>query len=871
MNAPPLRPALLLSLMRRFVLRYWAMHVIKLGLLIGIVALGSASFLAIGLANRAATASFDTFAQTISGRSQVTVTASSGTLDFQDIRTARIALLDSEATLVPQTIATGRFLPQPGLDNSAPETNFTFIGIDLLAASNFLIRQEASETFIDGIIGDESSGRNDRAFYSEDTTANRFGWNDSPQASFIFGDRIVALEWANSIPQIESTQETESRTLVMDWDALAEITNRPQQVDRLDIVFVEERDRNLEIERTVDLLEGINPGHWVIETQDQRQRAGATMTQALRMNLRALSALSLLVAVCLAFQAMDSAVARRQGEVAILHSIGVSARLTRLLWLADAAFIGIAGGGVGILLGTAMARFSTALVAETVEQLYHRTSNIGFSLNPWEIALSWTLSIATCLGAGWWPARQAAKIPLVEAMRKGAKRSSYSRSAYLYASVILILLAWLSLAIPLVKAANGHSIPVGGYALALLLIGAVTCIGCVALESFGLFANRLGGRFPSLRLALSQFRKPVTRHRLALIGVTISVGMTAAMVFMIGSFESTVRAWIYSALNADLYVQSRSNASMYDQTGIDPETFEQILSGDQIKDSGTIYKSALRIDRQATTLVGFDTEYLERNDHTTWLQEPSRLLDLKNGRTALVNETFSNRFDKSIGDMVRFNTPVGSIALKIIGIFADYGNEGGSIGIDSARYREITGDEKPIGLALHLENPSNFQAAILEIEGRYPGLKAVSNRWLREESLRIFNRVFSITYALEVIGLFIAIAGLGSMLASLLLERRAEIGAMKRIGLSPRQLSKTILFEGLALSILGTFQGLILGSLLGLVLVFIINRQSFGWTLTLDVPWLPLFSLALCAVAGAAIVSHLVGRWANRLRIQNEE
>ena len=865
------RFALLLSLLRRFVLRYWARHWVKFALLIGIVALGSGSFLAIGLANRAAASSFDTFAQTVSGRSHITVTASTGALKFQDIRSARIALLDSDATLVPQLLATGKLVGSPDDATQNPDTSFTFIGIDLLAASNFLIRQDASETFIESFSELNPSEDGILQFYSESTTANRFGWDRSPTATFVFGDNLVELNWTNPIPQLETTQETESRVLVMDWNTLADLIKRPQQADRLDIVFIDERDRDLEIEKAVDQLKQRNPGYWVIETQDQRQNAGATMTQALRMNLRALSALSLLVALCLVFQAMDSTIARRQGEIAILHSIGVSAKLTRFLWLSDAAFIGVVGGGVGIFLGGLMARFSTNLVTETVDQLYHRTSNAGFALDPTEVAIAWALSIVACMAAGWWPARQAANAPLIESMREGAKRSSYSRSSYIYAGIILSILAWASLKIPPLEAANGHAIPVGGYALALLLIGVLTCFSCVFLELLGSLAKPFGYHYPALRLALSQFRKPVTRHRLALAGVTISVGMTASMVFMIGSFESTVRAWINSALNADLYVQSRASESMYDQTGIDPETIAEIRANAPIADSGTILKSSLRIGKLTTSLVGFDTGYLHRNDHTTWLQKPRNLPDLGSGQTALINETFSHRFKKSIGDSIGFNSPIGPVSFTVIGIFADYGNEGGSIGIDSARYIEITGNNTPVGLALHLKDSSKTERVIRSIEDRYPGLKAVSNRWLREESLRIFKRVFSITYALEIIGLFIAVAGLGSMLASLLIERRNEIGAMMRLGVSPKQLSKTILCEGLALATLGTLNGLVLGSLLGLVLVFIINRQSFGWTLQLDAPWLPLLALGVLALAGATLVSHLVGRWANQLQIQNEE
>ncbi len=860
---------LLLSLLHRFVLRYWIRHWLKLALLVGIVALGAGSFLSIGLANRAATNSFDTFAQAVSGRSQITITASAGSLSLADVQATRISLLDTEATLVPQLVANARLADPNTAD--AGNANFTLIGIDLLAASNFLLRQNASSTFIADFDQPAPNELETPQFYSEASTAKRFGWDAESVASFVIADQIQELAWRAPLPRVEENPETESRVLVIDWQSLARLVQRPNQADRIDIVLPDQPDRSAKTAQAIQLLEASNPGHWIVETQDQRQKTGATMTQALRMNLRALSALSFLVAICLVFQAMDSAIARRQGEVATLHSIGVSTRLTRLLWLADAAFIGTVGGAAGVALGSVMAQFSTALVSETVDALYHRSANAGVHLDGSEIAIAWTLSILACLAAGWWPARQAAKAPLVETMRKGANRSSYSRTTYVIASLLLSLLALSCLYIPPLPAANGHGIPLGGYALALMLIGAIATLACLLLEGLGLVANRLGRKTASLRVALSQFRKPVTRHRLALAGVTISVGMTAAMVLMIGSFESTVRAWIGNALGADIYIQSRASASMRERAAIDPKTIAAILQRPGIEDSGTILSSPLRIETLSTSLIGLDTGYLQRHDHTTWLQAPESIRGLADSPTAIVNETFSQRFDKAVGDTIRFNSPTGSVALTVIGIFADYGNEGGSIGVDQARYRQITGQDAPIGLALHLKDPNQVDLMTRELSGEYPGLKVMTNRLLREESLRLFKRVFSITYALEVLGLSIAIAGLGSMLASLLIERRNEIGALIRIGLSPRQLAKTTLVEGLSLATLGTLAGLLLGSLLGLVLVFIINRQSFGWTLQLDIPWLQLAMLATLTLAGAAITSWLVGRWASNLPVQNEE
>lgn len=865
MNVTAAQLRLLLSLLHRFTLRYWQRHWIKLALLVGIVALGVGSFLAIGLANRAATESFDAFAKTVAGQSQIVVTASAGSLRTLDAKALRRALLDTEASLFPQLITNARLVGAAGPTDDDPV--FTFIGTDLLAASNFLLRMQAEQTYWKR---DRQSERPANGFYSESATAANHGWKAGSKPQFLIGDKTVELLWLGNLPSVDGQNETGAQAVVMDLSDLRSILNRPDAIDRVDIVLPE-TDRERATEAVVQRIQSVNPGYWIVETNEERGRAGATMTNALRMNLRALSALSLCIAICLVFQAMDSAVARRQGEVSILLSLGLSPRLARSLWLTDAAFIGLLGGVGGVALGSLLAKGSTAMVRQTVETLYHRSGDAVSNFSLGEALLAATLSLVACLVAGWWPARQAARAPLIEVMRQGAGRSSYRRGAYLVAVASMLALAAIAYNLPPVPAANGHAIPVGGYALTIALIGAATAIGCLVLDGLGALARPLGLFSPSLRVALSQFRQPVTRHRLALAGVTISIGMTAAMIFLIGSFESTVRSWIGSTLQADLFIRSRAVSSVHDESRIAPELFSRLMADPRVTDGGSIATSPVRIENLPTQLIGYDTDYIRRVSRFTWISRAPDLGKLDTGDFAIVNEPFANRFRKFSGDEVELNTPNGNAIFRIIGVYADYGNENGNLGIDQARYAELTGDRTLRAIALHAKSQTDIVALQQDISAAYPALNVVTNRFLREETLRIFNRVFSITYALELVGLVISVAGLGSMLASLLIERRPEISALQRIGVSPAQIARSALWEGLALAVLGVATGLVLGGLLGLVLVFVINKQSFGWTLAVSIPWIQLLGLAALTLAGAALVSYLVGRWAGRLPILHEE
>ncbi len=343
------------------------------------------------------------------------------------------------------------------------------------------------------------------------------------------------------------------------------------------------------------------------------------------------------------------------------------------------------------------------------------------------------------------------------------------------------------------------------------------------------------------------------------------------MIFLIGSFESTVRTWIGNTLQADLFIRPKSVSASHHAPGIRVEILEAIKTDPRVSDLGVIYRTSTRIQNLPTQLIGFDSEYLHRIDHTTWIKRPDNLLDLQSDNTAIVNEAFASRFQKTVGDRVQLPSGKGTLELRVIGIMADYGNENGSLGVDKETFKKLSGITRPSAFALHVGNPSDIDAFARELSEAYPALSVMTNRWLREETLRIFNRVFSITYALEGIGLLISVIGLGSMLASLLIERRGEISTLQRIGFDVRTIALSSLWEGLALAVLGILAGIFLGCLLGLTLVFIINKQSFGWTLNVSIPWITLAGLSLLTATGASIVSYFVGRWSAKLPPQSEE
>lgn len=855
------------KLTMKLMVRHWMRHWLKLFAVCLVVALGTGMHIAIDIANKATTQSFESFTDTISGPSDFVITSTIGDLTLDDLGQARQLLMDSETTLAPV------FETNIQLTNRSDSAGqLLAIGVDFYALTNHLARIESQSqhSHATGSISRipllEDAMKAPNAFFCDKATAENNNWLVGDNVSFYANTTKLTLKYFGSYPT-PSDQNLSTRAVVMDAKKLTTLLERPLSYDRLELIVSKYDDKN----GIQSILETNKPQHWTIETQGERKRTGKSMTQALRMNLRALSTLSLLVAAFLVFQALDSSVVKRHKEIAILHSLGSPRWLSKALWLTESILIGIIGGGLGILLGNFLGKISTGMVSQTVDTLYYFSGDTNTEQSLAAIATTWIFVILSCVIAGWWPAKQASQTPPAQLVKHDNKHSEYSASLFWQLAAGCSVLAIIGYVLPPIVADSGHSIPIGGYLLAISLIGLFVSVAIISLGYLGELTPLLSSFSYNAKIGVSQLRRPVTRHRLALGGVTVAVGMTASMIILISSFESTVRNWIGDVLQADLFIRSKASGSLHSKAKIDPDLFRDLFLDSRITDGSKIYTNRIRLDGHYTKLIGYDYRYTTQYNTLNWIKKPTRIELLLDDKNAIVSESFQERFKKKVGDIATLELRGQTVDFEIIGIYADYGNEQGSIGIANTRYETITGDLSPVGIALHLRQNVNINTFVSELETTHPSLSIVTNKWLREETMRIFNRVFSVTYALEFIGLFISVAGLGSMIFSLMLERSKEIGALRMIGISRINIRRSTAWEACNIAFLGSAFGILLGQCLGLVLIYIINKQSFGWTLQFSQPFLQLATLFLGVIVAAGVIADIVSKWILNQPIDREE
>jgi len=852
-------------------------------LLVLILALGVAVFVSVRLANRAAVASFTHFTDTLTGESDWLIGAPAGLLPESVLGDLRTALQNRPVHIVPVLEATTSRPAQNSEGGRFGRTSYTVLGLDLVGVANLARQQEAGRGFFGQEQTTRSPGGNDdsSAFWSTFGSGPQL-WispelalSAPTELSLLFDERVLTLPVAGVIPAPPETLQPPANLIVMDLPQLQELTGRTGRLSRVEFL-VEDGPRLRERrEELRSLLADLGGDRWTVSSPGARRESAETMTRAFRLNLTVLSLIALLVGLYLIFQALDGAVVRRRHEIAILRSLGVEEGTMQRLWLLESALFGLVGGTAGVLLGWLGAQASVRMVGQTVNALYFNTTVSAASLSISEAFLGIAIGLAASLVAGWWPARMAASTPPAQVLqRSAAPAAASSPRRRLVLGLGCLALGVVASRLPAVPLAGGGGFPVAGYAAAFLWIfgGGLACGSLLApLARMGAGWSQ---RSAVARVAFSHLRRPSGRHVLAVAALHCAIGMTAGMAILVASFDRTVRTWVERTLQADLYVSSDGAQSAGADNRLSSEAARAIAALPEVEAAGLIVGQAIELDGKPTQLNGADLALVRSRSDLPWVQPPVNedVFDAaRNAGLALVSESFSERFRVRRGDTLQVPTPAGPQSLQIAAVYADYGNERGAIMVERSHLALWFNDDRVTSLSLWLKpgvDAESVRAALLE---RYPGLSALTNARLRAEILRIFRQTFAITYALEIIGVVVAVIGLALTLTSVLLDRRDELTTLRALGFTRRELARAAALEGASLAAGAVIGGLALSLALGWLLIHVINKQSFGWTLGFALPWGQLVALGVVVVATGAAVSHAVGRWGANLSADREE
>jgi putative ABC transport system permease protein len=542
-------------------------------------------------------------------------------------------------------------------------------------------------------------------------------------------------------------------------------------------------------------------------------------------------------------------VARRRREHALLRVLGLTRRGVARLVLLEAAVLGALGGLLGVAGGYALAAVAVRIAGADLGAGMFRgmTPELAFSAGA---ALAYVgAGIAVSVAGALLPALDAARSAPAQALKAGDEQAMFARAVKRWPGLLFLFLGFVFL---FPKSLNG--IPVAGYvSIACLLLGGVFLMPWVS--GFVFEKIKTGKNIP-FALALAQLRGAPGQAMVSLAAIVASFSLMAAMAIMVASFRSSVDDWLGAVLPADLYFRT-SQAG--ETAWIDPELQARVRALPQLERTVFLRSGRITLDpaRPAVALIARDAASIR-------FPAVGKSYERKAGDppAAWISEAVSDIYGFVPGSRLEIPLSGKSQTFVVAGVWRDYARQHGAIVIERETYAELSGDRRVNDAALWLK-PGADAAALAGALRALPGgglLDIAGADEIRRVSLGIFDRSFAVTYALEAVAVLVGLFGLSSSVGAIVLARRREFGMLRHLGMTRRQIGAMLAAEGGLLAVLGVAVGLALGGAISLVLIHVVNRQSFNWSMDVHLPYGLLAGLSFLLILLSSLTAYFSGR-----------
>jgi len=813
---------------------------VRLGLMVLSVALGVAVVLAIDLAGNAAAGSFHTSMESLAGNSDLEVVASGGVPES--------VLATLAAQPYPLWVA-------PRVEDFAVDTRtqeaLPLIGQDLIAEGSRYVSQDAAAT---NSAKKTSTQELVQALEDPQSVWVSSSLQKAPgeHLPLLMNDRVVDCVVRGVLP----SSSTNERVVLMDIAGAQRALNRFGRLDRILIKLP----ANSNLEEWQHRLSSVLPASVEVRPQGAGTEENRKMLTAFRWNLRLLSYIALIVGAFLIYNTISVAVVRRRNEIGIVRALGASRSDVLTGFLGEAACLGLAGALLGLLLGRIMAGGAVKLMSATVESLYVSSRPGSIELTPYSVALAVLIGIGVSIASAFSPAREAMQVSPTDAMALGRREyiARIHQGRDLLIAVALAALGALAARLPAVAGK-----PLFGYLAALLLIVAAAYATPALVNFISRVAAVLLGKLFGVEALLASRSLAASLGRTSVLvgALATAVAMMVSVGIMVGSFRQTVVDWMNHQLPADLYLRPAGVPAADRHPTISPELVEKIAVLPGVAEVDRLRAYEITYDGMPVTLAGVDLRAHRAHRRSDFLSgHPAEgvLEQLRGKNSVIVSEPFTYKHNVKAGDTIALPLGESRANFRIVDVSYDYGSERGYILMDREVLLKYLLDPAPTSLAVFVASGANAEEVRREIQDAAAGHRILifSDRDLRKEAVRIFDRTFAITYALEAVAVLVAVMGIAGALLALVIDRRREMGLLRFLGAASSQVQKMILVEAGLLGLLANLAGFVLGYFLSLILVFVINKQSFGWTIHFHWPVAVLLG-ALTVVYAATVISGL--------------
>ena len=812
-------------------LRYLIKHPWQFGLSILGIAMGVSNVVSIDIANHSSAKAFD-----------LSMNAVAGKATHQIIGTSE-GIPDSFYTYLRTQKSIKNIAPVIETYVNIPDSSrkiFKLLGIDFFAERPFRDYLANTAEAIDGELKDFLTKPNSIILSNESLTALNKSIGDS--ISVLINGKEKNLSIIGLITEDEQNKSALENLLIADIATAQELTESFGAIDYIDVIV------NTPAEE--EELKSLLPAGFQLQKSGSRSQTAEQMLEAFNINLTSLSLLALIVGLFLIYNTMTFSVVQRKVLIGTLRSIGVTSNEVSRLIMREAFVIGIIGTAIGFVLAYFISKFLIVFISQTINDLYYVVSVREIYISPMIVLKGAALGILATILSAIKPAKEASRVHPRSAMMRSEQESSLLKRlpAMSISGLLFIITGAVVLFIP------SKNIWLSYFGILPIIIGFALSTPLIIILVEKIFSPIFRSLFGITgKIASRSMIQNISRTYIAIAALALAVAATVGVGTMISSFRSTVINWLEARLNADIFISAPSLISRRNDAVLSDDVLLKIKSIEGAKDINFYREIELFQEDKKYLLIasglsprsysGF--EFKEGNPNEAWKQ-------FENG-ALLLSEPFAYKHDLIVGSMLELKTDYGMQDFRVAGIYYDYASDQGLVTIHYDYFKKYWNTKGVSGISVFVdENHSidNVKEKIQSLETGGQQLFVRTYKFLRDSSIEIFDRTFLIAQVLQILAVIVAFVGILSSLMSLQLERKRELGILRANGLLPLQLFKIVNLQTLLMGFTAGVLALPLGNILAWILVYIINKRSFGWTMQFELlPSIMIEAMVLSVVA----------------------
>lgn len=820
----------------------WQAHRLQIAVAILAIALGIAMGFSIHLINTAAVNEFSAAVKSLSGQSDLQVRATKPT--FDEMRYPVLAQRDGVAVASP-VLEIQAAIPAKSEDDR--NNTLKILGVDVyraIAITPDLVGVPAEDRAFDML--------SDDAIFLSPAAMEWLAVKQGDKLPLRLGTKTVTLRVAGGLVRAHVGQ----RIAVMDIGAAQWHFDHVGVLSRIDLKLKE----GIHHGAFKAALEKELPAQYIVtETADQERRIH-NMSRAYRINLNVLALVALFTGTFLVFSTQVLSTLRRRPQFALLRVLGLTRNQILRQMLRESCLLGILGSLLGLALGYAFAATALHVYGGELGGGFFPEIKPTIQLNPLAALLFFVLGVSVTLLGSLMPAWEAAQAHPAPALKSGSEDTALTGLQTPWPALLCLFLAAILTQLPPVA-----ELPIFGYfAVALLMISGIAWMpSLTALFFSGLF--RLFNRLASGALgtlALARLANAPQQAAIALGGVLASFSLMVAMAIMVASFRISIEDWLTHILPADIYVRTEVRQDAIGFTLQEQQAIATIAGIERI-DFFRSLQITLDPARPTVTLIARPIDETDPGNTLPMTDDALSSAEIPSDAIPIwVSEAMVDLYDYQLGK--RVTMPLSAVPQEfiVVGVWRDYGRQFGALQMQLSDYQKVSDEWHVNEAALWLQagiTPEQVMTALKALPFG-ESLTFWQPNEIRAMSLKIFDRSFAVTYLLEIIAVGVGLLGVAASFSAQALRRVKEFGMLRHIGVTRGQIYRMLALEGGLLAGFGIAIGFLLGGSISLILIFIVNPQSFHWTMQLHLPWQWLIIMACSMLMAAAVTALLAGR-----------